>query len=107
MSIFDDREKGYEAKFGHDQEVAFKAKVLRNRMLGLWVAEHLGLDAAAAKAYATEMVEGELRHHGDDELIAKVVRDLAAKGVPIDAHRVRNELAQFAAAARKQLGIQS
>ncbi|HUK11353.1 MAG TPA: DUF1476 domain-containing protein [Stellaceae bacterium] len=107
MSIFDDREKGYEAKFGHDQEVAFKAKVLRNRMLGLWVAEHLGLDAAAAKTYATEMVEGELRHHGDDELIAKVVRDLTAKGVPIDTNRVRNELAHFAAAARKQLGIQS
>jgi hypothetical protein len=105
MSIFDDREKGYEAKFGHDQEMAFKAKVLRNRMFGLWVAEHLGLDAAAARTYATEMVEGELKHHGDNELVARVVRDLAAKGVGLDEHRIRTELVRFAAAARKQLGL--
>jgi len=105
MSIFGDREKGFEEKFGHDQELAFKAKVLRNRMLGFWVAARLGLDVADARAYATEIVEGELRHHGDDELVAKVMRDLDAKGIGLDEQRVRTELGRFAVAARKQLGI--
>lgn len=104
MSIFDDREKSFERKFEHDQEIAFKAKVRRNKLFGLWAAGLLGLEGAAAEAYGTDLVEGELRHHGDDELIAKVARDFAAKGVSYDEHRIRIELARFGLAARKQLG---
>jgi hypothetical protein len=105
MSIFDDREKGFERKFGQDQEHRFKAKVLRNKLLGRWAADHLGLDATAAKAYVAELVEGELLHHGDDDLVAKVTRDFAAKGIGIDIYRVRAELARMTAAANKEFKI--
>jgi len=105
MSTFDEREQGFEKKFERDQELAFKAKARRNKLLGLWAAEHMGLAGASAEKYAREMVEGELRHHADDDLIAKIVRDAGAHGVTLDPHRIRAELTGFAAEAKKQLGI--
>ena len=50
MSTFDKREEGFELKFAHEEEVRFKARARRNKMLGLWAADKLGLDAAAAGA---------------------------------------------------------
>ena len=105
MSGFDDREKGFERKFEHDQELAFKAKARRNKLLALWAAERIGLAGAAAEAYARAIVEGEVRHHGDDDLVAHIVRDAAAKGVTLEPARVRTELSRCHAEAKKQLGI--
>ena len=105
MSSFDEREKGFEKKFERDQELAFKAKARRNKLLGLWAAERMGLAGPAAEAYARGIVEGEVRHHSDDDLIAQVVRDAGAKGVSLDAARVRAELTRCHAEAKKQLGI--
>ena len=107
MSGFDDREKSYEKKFERDQELAFKAKARRNKLLALWAAERMGLAGAAADKYARDIVEGEVRQHGDDDLVAHIVRDAAAKGVDLDAHRVRAELVRCHAEAKKQLGIPS
>src|ERR1041384_6233903 len=56
MSKFDEREKEFEARFKHDQEFAFKVTARRNKLLGLWAAEHLGLVGGAAEAYAKEVV---------------------------------------------------
>lgn len=105
MSGFDERERNYEKKFERDQELAFKAKARRNKLLALWVAERMGLTGAAAEAYARAIVEGEVRHHSDDDLVAHLVRDAQAKGVSIEAARVRAELSHFHAEAKKQLGI--
>jgi hypothetical protein len=103
MTGFDEREKSFEKKFERDQELAFKAKARRNKLLALWAAERMGLKGAAAEKYAREIVE--VRHHGDDDLIAHILRDATAKGVNLEAHRVRAELARLAAEAKKQLGI--
>ena len=103
MSGFDERERNYEKKFERDQELAFKAKARRNKLLALWAAERVGLKGDAAEKYAREIVE--FRHHGDDDLIAHILRDAAAKGVSLDAARVRAELARWTADAKKQLGI--
>jgi hypothetical protein len=107
MSGFDERERSYEKKFERDQELAFKAKARRNKLLALWAAERMGLAGAAAEAYARQIVEGEVRHRGDDDLVAQIVRDAAGKGVSLEAARVRAELTRYAAEAKKQLGIPS
>jgi hypothetical protein len=107
MSGFDERERSYEKKFERDQELAFKAKARRNKLLALWAAERMGLAGAAAEAYARQIVEGEVRHRGDDDLVAHIVRDAAGKGVSLDTARVRAELTRCAAEAKKQLGIPS
>jgi hypothetical protein len=105
MSGFDDRERNFEKKYERDQELAFKAKARRNKLLALWVAERLGLAGAAAEAYAKGIVEGEVRHHKDDDLVAHFVRDAQAKGVTLDPARVHAELTRFHAEAKKQLGV--
>ena len=61
MTTFDKREEGFEQKFVHDEEMLFKAHARRNRLVGLWAAEKLGLDGAAADAYASEVVTAEVR----------------------------------------------
>jgi hypothetical protein len=102
MTTFDEREKGQERKFQHEQELAFRAKARRNKLLGLWVAERLGLTGDAAEAYARELVAMDVQKHGDDLLIEKVAGDLAKKGVNLDAARVRAELARCATDVKRQ-----
>ena len=107
MTTFDEREKGFEEKFRHDQELAFKAKARRDKLLGLWAAGLMGLTGAAADAYAADIVAADLQPRGEEHLVKKITRDLAAKGVKIDGYRVREELHRCAAEAKKQLGIPS
>jgi len=107
MSGFDEREKGFERKFEHDQELLFKTKARRNRLLASWAARQLGISGAEAEAYMKEIVEIDLQRHGDDHVIEKLVKDFEAKGLKYDAARVRHELTRFTQEARKQLGIQS
>lgn len=104
MTGFDEREKSFERKFQHDQEFAFKAKARRDRLLGLWAAEKLGLKGDAAEAYARDVVAAQLQKHGEQAVIDKVAGDFAKKGVKLDATRVRVELDRFMAEAKKQLG---
>jgi len=105
MTSFDEREKGYERKFERDQELAFKAKARRNRLLGLWAAKEMGLAGADAEAYAAEIVASDLQHHDAAAVVQKIVKDAAAKGRTLDAQRVQAELERVAAEAKKQLGI--
>jgi hypothetical protein len=80
MTTFDKREEGFEKKFAHDQELRFKAMARRNRLLGLWVAEKIGLKGPEADAYAKEVVIADFEAPGDDDVFAKVRKDLDAKG---------------------------
>ncbi len=105
MSGFDEREKGFERKFERDQELAFKAKARRDKLLGLWAAAQMGLTGDAAEAYAKDVVAADLQRPGDDDVVEKIARDFAAKGVKIDGHRINQELARCGAEARAQLGI--
>jgi len=103
MTGFDDREKSFEKKFQLDQELAFKVKVRRNKLLGLWAAERLGLTGDAAEKYARAIVER--RHHGDNELVAHILQDATEKGITLDSAHVRAELARAATEAKRQLGV--
>lgn len=105
MTGFDEREKSFEKKFERDQELAFKAKARRNKLLALWAAGQMGLTGEAAETYARAIVE--LRHHDDEALLAQILQDAAKKGTALDAARLRAELTHAAAEAKKQLGIPS
>ena len=104
MTTFDEREKSYERKFQHDQELAFKAKARRNKLLGQWAADQLGLTGDAREAYAREVAAADFEKPGDEDIVGKVAGDFARKGVKLDAARLRAELERFMAEARKQLG---
>ena len=101
MSTFDKREKGFESKYVHDQEIAFKATARRNKLLGLWAAEKLGLADEAAAAYAKEVVKADFEEPGEEDVFRKVFGDLEKRGV--SETEVRREMAELQATARQQI----
>jgi len=86
MTTFDKREEGFEKQFAHDEELKFKAVARRNKMLGLWAAERLGLSGAEAETYARSVVLAEFEQGGDSAVVAKIRKDLEAKGVGQSEH---------------------
>lgn len=103
MPSFDDREKAYENKFAHDQELEFKAQARRNKMLGLWAAARMDLKDAEADAYAAEVVRSDFEEAGDHDVFRKVKADLDAKGAGVSDTELRHEMDRLLAEARAQL----
>ena len=103
MSAFDEREKGFEAKFKLDQDTKFKITSRRNRLLGLWAAGELGITGPAADAYAREVIAADFDAPGEDDLIAKIAKDSTAKGAKLDPARVKKEIERLEAVARDQV----
>jgi hypothetical protein len=81
MTTFDKREEGFEKKFAMDEEQKFKAEARRNKLLGLWAAEKLGITGDEAAAYAREVVAADFEEAGDGDVLRKVAKDLEGKGV--------------------------
>jgi hypothetical protein len=103
MNGFDDREKGFEAKYKVDQENQFKVIARGNRLLGAWAAEQMGLSGEAADTYAKEVVESDFEKPGDDDVVQKVLGDLGDKGIAIDEPALRKKMDELRAVAREQL----
>jgi hypothetical protein len=102
MTVFEERERAFEARFQHDQDLQFKVKARRNRLLGLWAADRMGLDAAAAQAYARDLVEAEFAG-GDRHIVEKVCADLNGKGFNYTPAQIEFEMAHFAETAKTQI----
>ncbi len=103
MTTFEDREKGFERKFAHDEELKFKATARRNKLLGLWAAEQMGLSGDAAQAYAKEVVKADLVEPGDEDVFRKLRADFDAKGVNQSDHQIRRMIGEMMGEAMRQI----
>jgi hypothetical protein len=103
MSGFDERQKSQEAKFAHDTELRFKAEARRNKLLGLWAAEHMGLSEEHAKEYAAEVVAADFEEAGDEDVFRKVAADIKAKGASVSEDMIRQKMVELTATARQQI----
>jgi hypothetical protein len=103
MTTFDKREEGFEKKFAHDEELRFKAEVRRNKLLGLWAAEKLGLSGEAAKDYAKTVVAADFEEAGDSDVVRKVMDDLARQGIAITEQELRMKMDELMAQAIAQV----
>ncbi len=99
-STFDDRERAFEAKFAHDEEMQFRAVARRNKLLGLWAAELLGKKGDEANAYALEVVKADFEEAGHEDVVRKVSGDL---GDLADAETVRAKMAALLPLAKEQV----
>ncbi|MEL6956625.1 MAG: DUF1476 domain-containing protein [Pseudomonadota bacterium] len=100
---FDDRERAEEAKYALDQETQFKVMARRNKLLGLWAADLLGRDGAAAEAYAKEVVLSDLEEAGDEDVFRKVRGDFDAAGVKRSDADIREQMAELIPVAREAI----
>jgi hypothetical protein len=103
MTTFDKREEAFEKKYALDEEAKFKAEARRNKMLGLWAAEKLGLSADAANDYAKTVVEAEFGDGGDADVIKKLIGDLTAKAVAVTEAEIRVKMDELMAQAIAQV----
>jgi hypothetical protein len=103
MTTFDKREEGFEKKFAIDEELRFKANARRNKFLGLWAAQKLGLSGAEAEAYAKSVVMADFEEAGDDDVFRKIRKDFDAKGVKDSDHQIRRTMDELMAKAIQEV----
>jgi hypothetical protein len=103
MTTFDKREEGFEKKFAHDEELRFKAGARRNKLLGLWAAERLGLAGAEAETYAKTVVAADFEEAGDEDVFRKIRKDFDAKGVDQSDHQIRRTMDELMGKAIEQI----
>ncbi len=103
MTTFDDRERAFESKYAHDEELRFRVIARRNRLLGQWAARLMGLSDAEADAYAKDVIRADFEEAGDEDVIRKLLGDLTAAGIDTDDSKIREALTHKEAEARRQI----
>jgi hypothetical protein len=103
MTTFDKREEGFEKQFAHDEELRFKANARRNKLLGAWAANQLGLSGADADAYAKEVVMADFEEAGDEDVFRKVRKDFDAKGIKQTDQQIRTTMTSLMTEAVAQI----
>ena len=103
MTTFEKREEGYEAAFAHDEELRFRAMARRNKLLGMWAAEHLGMDAERSEDYAREVVRADFSEPGEEDVYRKIHADFAENNVDVSEHRIRRKMSELMAKALQQI----
>ena len=103
MTTFDKREEGFEKKFVHDEELRFKANARRNKLLGLWAAEKLGLAGAQADAYAKEVVAADFEEAGDQDVFRKIRKDFDDKKAAVSDQDIRSAMEELMVQAIEQI----
>ncbi len=103
MTSFNDRERAFESKFAHDEEMKFRVIARRNRLLGEWAARLMNLSDAETESYAKDVVRADFEEAGDDDVIRKVLGDLTAANVDVDEAKIREVLDHKTVEARRQM----
>lgn len=103
MTTFDERESSFENKFKHDKELQFKVMNRRNKLLGLWAANLLGIHGVEAETYAKTVVMSDFNKPGDQDVLVKVLGDFKAKGVEMSEHRLRKQMDELMDTATTQV----
>lgn len=104
MNGFDKREEGFESRFAHENEMEFKVRARRNKLLGLWIAVKKQLSAEKSVQYADELVQLGIVHKNDDKFIATLLEGLGDSGLGLDEATLYRQLALFFDQARLELG---
>ncbi len=103
MATFEDRKRGEEAKFAMDQASDFKIMARRNKLLGLWAADLMGLTGSDADAYAKTVILSDLEEPGDEDVLRKIRGDFDIKGVDRTDARIREHMSELLPVAREQI----
>jgi len=103
MTNFNDRERAEEAHFAHDEEMLFRIHARRNRLLGQWAAEKMGLSAEETESYAKSVVQADFEESGDEDVIRKLLGDLTAAGFETSETEIRAAMESKQVEARRAI----
>ncbi len=103
MTDFNDRERAEESKFARDEDFQFRVQARRNRLLGAWAAEQMGLSPEESDAYAKAVVQADFEEAGDEDVIRKLLGDLISAGIETSDADIRAALEAKTVEARRAL----
>jgi hypothetical protein len=103
MTEFDSREEAFERRFAVDEEIAFKSRARRNKLLGLWLAGLLGRGGAEAESYANALVAARVGASDDESLFKTIAAALAEANVEMSENRIRRKMAETLAQAKADI----
>ena len=106
MTTFDERERAFENRFAHDEELAFRAQARRNHDIGLWAAQQLGKSGHEAEAYASSILMLSINKGGSDALVDRLHRDLLEHGVQVSEHQIRRRMDELLSRAVERLRVE-
>jgi hypothetical protein len=107
MTTFDERENAFENMFAHDAEMQFRAMARRNKLLGKWAAERMGMSGDAVEVYARSVVAEDLREAGDDDVYRKIAADLETKGLGMPEAELRRRMTDLLSEAKAQIASEA
>ena len=107
MSSFNKRGESFEKKYALDEEQKFKASVRRNKLLGLWAAEKMGLGGTEAAEYAKEVIKADFSAPGEEDVFRKIQDDFAARNVDQSEHQIRRTMEELMVTAAEQIQNES
>ena len=90
MSSFDEREKSFEKKFAHDEELQFKISARRNKYIGQWASQFFGYNSDQEKEYIQSIIKADFEEAGDEDVFRKLKLDL--KDHNIKDEEIRNKM---------------
>ena len=103
MTAFDDRERAYEAGFANEQEREFRARARRDKAMGYWMGEKIGLTGAELENYVLSVWRADLKQPGDQDVLAKLMRDSDVHGLGLTEEEVLRRMRQELASAREEV----
>ena len=103
MTAFDTREHNFEAAYWHEQDLAFRIRTRRDKLLGIWAAERLGLSGPEVDRYALSVVDCDVAQHGASDAVDKVKIDLRSAGVELSDHRFDKAVKAIGEEAQRQI----
>lgn len=103
MPLFENREKGFEQMFAQNEAARFRALARRNRALGRWAIEQLGLTGDEAKSYLEGIGGTSAMAVADENLVDRIYAEFQAKGVVGSKAQIRNKLSELMAIAIQQV----
>lgn len=103
MTQFEERERAFEAKFAHDEEMNFRIAARRNRLIGEWAARKMGLSKEETASYAKDVVRADFESAGEGDVVRKLLGDLTAAGLEVDESEIRMALGHKMVEARRQV----
>ena len=100
MDSFKDREKNFEKKFAHDEELQFKVNARKNKYLGQWASQILSYDSAKEKEYIQSVIKSDFEEAGDEDVFRKLKVDLKEHNISDD--EIRKKMNEFNEKAKSE-----
>ena len=93
--MFDNKKKGLGKKIDLDTQKKFKVTAIRNKSLGRWAGEQLGLENSKIDGYIDEVIMADFNEPGFEDVINKILSDFKKVGIGFSYNEIKEKLLEY------------